>query len=308
METHHLNGHSNYVMGVAFWPLGPTLASASWDHTVKLWDLRTGRETRTLHGHTGWIYAIAFSPDGSTLVSSSEDNTTRLWDALAPQVRAERADWAKFSRESEELRTKGDQFVQLLKDRGHVYADLGRAAEAASQLARALERQPEDLYLWYDCAIAQLAAGDLPSYRRTCVAMLDRFGNTDDPEVANTILYTCLPVRDAVPDVNRLMPIAEVAARQWPGAVRALAATLYRAGQYEECIQRFDEAAEAASPRAWDWLFIAMAHHHLGHTKMARECFDKGVNWSRQNPVPWTERAESENLRKEAEELLGTSL
>jgi WD40 repeat protein len=56
------------------------VASASRDHTVRLWDARTGTSRGTLEGHSGEVHAVAFSPDGQMVASASYDSTVRLWD------------------------------------------------------------------------------------------------------------------------------------------------------------------------------------------------------------------------------------
>ncbi|MDZ8090213.1 MAG: WD40 repeat domain-containing protein, partial [Nostoc sp. DedQUE12b] len=66
--------------GVAFSPDGKTIASASGDKTVKLWNAATGKEIITLNGHSDYVFSVAFSPDGKTIASASADNTVKLWN------------------------------------------------------------------------------------------------------------------------------------------------------------------------------------------------------------------------------------
>jgi hypothetical protein len=73
---------------VAYSPDGLTLATASWDRSVRLWDARTGQHKATLSGHSYEVRSVAFSPDGLTLASASSDKRVHLWDPKTGQVRA----------------------------------------------------------------------------------------------------------------------------------------------------------------------------------------------------------------------------
>ncbi|MGB3267583.1 MAG: NACHT domain-containing protein [Microcoleus sp.] len=72
-------GHTDWIRSLTFSPDGTTLASASFDKTVKLWDIRTGECLKTLQGH-GRVNSVSISPDGKTLASGSHDKTVTLWD------------------------------------------------------------------------------------------------------------------------------------------------------------------------------------------------------------------------------------
>ena len=63
---------------IAFSPDGQTIASASWNHAVRLWDVRTGEHKQI----SDWGTSVAFSPDGQTIASAdSWDGTILLWNA-----------------------------------------------------------------------------------------------------------------------------------------------------------------------------------------------------------------------------------
>ncbi len=65
-----LRGHTGRVWSVSFSPDGSTLASGSWDSTVRLWDVAGGSEKARLTGHESWVRSVTFSPDGRTLASA----------------------------------------------------------------------------------------------------------------------------------------------------------------------------------------------------------------------------------------------
>jgi len=81
-----LSGHSDSVTCVAFAPDCSRLASASRDHTTRLWNPETGEQLAVLNGHTDSVNGVAFYPDGAILASVSGDRTIRLWDCATGQA------------------------------------------------------------------------------------------------------------------------------------------------------------------------------------------------------------------------------
>ena len=80
-----LEGHAKEIYAAAWSPAAstrpPTLATASFDATVKLWDAATATCTRTLARHSQAVYAVAFSPDGSLLATAGFDRRVHVWRA-----------------------------------------------------------------------------------------------------------------------------------------------------------------------------------------------------------------------------------
>lgn len=80
-ERGRLKGHTGAVYALEFSPNGKTLASGSYDFSVKLWDPVICQELTTLIGHRGTVFSLAFTRQGNLLASASHDGTVRLWAA-----------------------------------------------------------------------------------------------------------------------------------------------------------------------------------------------------------------------------------
>lgn len=54
----------------------------SSDHSLIIWDIRSGQPVRTLNGHTWFIdsLAVGLTPGGIRIISGSRDKTVRVWD------------------------------------------------------------------------------------------------------------------------------------------------------------------------------------------------------------------------------------
>jgi RNA polymerase sigma factor (sigma-70 family) len=110
-----LLGHINRLTSVAYSPDGTSIATASWDGTVRIWDAKTGKEVRRLglddtkgarlqseEPSSNTFHQIAFSSDNAFLVTVKRESTDRfvviVWDRrTGAKVRTFPADGASFA-------------------------------------------------------------------------------------------------------------------------------------------------------------------------------------------------------------------
>lgn len=77
-----LKGHNHFVSDIAISSDGQFALSGSWDATLRLWEIATGKSTRRFVGHTKDVLSVAFSADNRQIVSASRDRTVKLWNTL----------------------------------------------------------------------------------------------------------------------------------------------------------------------------------------------------------------------------------
>lgn len=82
-----LEGHTDYIPTLAISPDGATLATGSWDSTIKLWDTKTREEIATLNEYREKIKSLTFSPDGTVLASGAFDGGIALWNVATGELK-----------------------------------------------------------------------------------------------------------------------------------------------------------------------------------------------------------------------------
>jgi serine/threonine protein kinase len=173
---------------------------------------------------------------------------------------------------------------------------------------------------WFNCALSLCFVGDDDHYREACVRMERRFGReTDNSPIMNLVRSCVLSPTPAV-DPDDLAQRAEgVAARgpiNWHLYVAGVAH--YRAGHYEQAVQRLRESLKVpnwnASPI--NYPVLAMALHRWEHDDEAREALASAAKvidaWTEEiyrgpvgtMPVPWIDWLECRIYYREATVLL----
>jgi tetratricopeptide (TPR) repeat protein len=203
---------------------------------------------------------------------------------------------------------------KLRSERGQAHAALGHWLEALADFGKALEREADQQTAgWHTLCLA--GGGDWTAHRRACTALLERFGNKGDAETRNDIAWDCVRFREGPGDTARPLKLAEQAVAARPrdaNYLNTLGAALYRAARLEEAVAKLQEGIrlQETEGTASDWLFLALAHHRLGHAEEAKKWLAKAQRWLDQAPkdgpgaLAWNHRLELRLLRAEAEEAI----
>jgi tetratricopeptide (TPR) repeat protein len=202
--------------------------------------------------------------------------------------------------------------ITVWSERGRFYLARSQPEKAAANFREAVLHKPNVRNVHYFLTLSLLAAGDAHGLQRAISDLLDRFGSTTSAETSNSVAWDWVLAPGSVADSETPVRLADAALKGFPPQQKALVlntlgAALYRAGRFEDSIRRLEEGVRLRNGQSepQDWVFLAMAHHRLGHRDEARRWLDRFQNYQPSPDVSqfWTE-LEIRLLRSEAEAVV----
>jgi serine/threonine protein kinase/WD40 repeat protein len=331
---------------LAFTPDGSLLAVCDSRYAVKLFDPTDGRQLAALEAPNPHpIWHLCFSPDGSQLAAACRTaQAVQVWDLrrIRRQLAAMGLDWelppyppapATETRPPPQMRVLlGDLAPrartpeeQGLRNSADAAAHRGDWSRVAADYAELLKLQPNDHWLWYRAAVVQAHLGNQEEYRRLCREMLERFGDTEDPTIADCTGRTCVLLAGPRVDRNKLARLFDLTvakqpdhpARPWFLLARGLAE--YRAARWtaaagwlEKSLARPSGCPPPVYVQASARFVLAMTQQRQGQGEAvqatlarAREITQGQVPTLEKSGGAWHDWLINDLLRREAETLLG---
>jgi WD40 repeat protein/tetratricopeptide (TPR) repeat protein len=321
--------HQNGVCAVAFGPDGQTVITGG-GRTVRVWRIPpfsrqdpactrlwtqviTGTELddhgdlRFLDAQTWHERCRQLRHSTASPMAAENDSFWHRRQAIEAQLAGQ---WFAALWHLDRLLAANPSESQFWADRGQAHAQLAQWQEASRDYARACQLGNPDLQVWFNHACLRLYLGDEKTYRQVCETLLARQAATNNPADLNDVAAACSLAPRAVPNLERIVRLAEKPFAKDPdnpAFLQILCAALYRAGYYEEAVDRLQDAIVKSSETTGaviNWLFLAMARQKLGQVEEARTCLAKAEVLMKAPGMPWPQRLQAQLLYREAEAIV----
>jgi serine/threonine protein kinase len=177
------------------------------------------------------------------------------------------------------------QLAELWVARARYHLQQSRWTEALADFEHVMHNRPVGHTAWYGYAAAQALSGNLDGYRKTCQKLQqDQAAMLSDWARAYALVRSCHLVPQSGIDSSLLIKVALAHLGQpmsgWQAHLRG--ATFYRAGNTSAAIALFDVSNR---DKSWahghflNWYYLAMIHHQLGHSEVARAWLDRANHY-----------------------------
>ena len=300
-----LRGHRETVYCVNFSHDGKILATASWDGTVKLWQVATGQELFTVPSQVGVVWSVAFAPDDRSLAFGSSTG----WMEGAGEVTILRCASAERVSKQQEVR------VPSLSD---TCDQLGRAADwrgALEAMNQLIELEPTNNWNYHRLGPLFVATGDLEGYRQTSQRIKTQFLHPESAMVAERMAKVCLILPSSGVEADTISKWMETAMSpsgsgtndQWNRFVKGLAE--YRLNHFADAAQWVENVVDSETPqtqtlKAQSCMVLAMARWQLKESDAAHAALSTGTEIIEQRldgtDEEWSNRIMAHALYREA--------
>ncbi len=123
--------------------------------------------------------------------------------------------------------------------------------------------------------MARLALDDRAGYKTACARMIELAEATEDRAAAEMTALTCVLDANTVPRWDAVIRLAARAAEGYDGDYRIHVAALFRAGRFDEALQRPWSKDTHYAHIVWEWFFQGMLRHQAGRHDEARSILEQ---------------------------------
>ncbi|HEV3164986.1 MAG TPA: tetratricopeptide repeat protein, partial [Isosphaeraceae bacterium] len=287
-----LTGHRDQIAFITISKDATRLFTGSRDGSVRIWQLPTRMEVVAFHTAGFKLGAGAYDPSGRGLVLGALNGQILFWSKASEldvgRYHIEVEEWSRAVADLSKAIAQGIDTSEVRFRRGVAFASLSRWKAAQDDLKRVHEATPADVIVGLTDAVLSLHLGDSASYRAVCADLVEAHEGNVDLFTTSAITWACVVGPGALDDPEKAVVQGRRAfAAQTGGynlySATGLGAALYRAGKFEEALAQLKRAvALHGTGTAYEWLFLAMTEHQLGHDKEAQEWYKKAADWVEQ--------------------------